>query len=174
MQEHPLPKLDNDNYYLDYDGKMLMKHTTNDPNDVGYYYGNYITDEETADYFYDTYFSIEWEEAPDFAIKVNKKLKKFPVEEFVPCTHLDPILESLWMGLGLGLLIKLIRKNKSKIKRYIDLRTKKLVQAAKLSAETDFDIFFLCDDTALKNTTMINPKYHRELIIPAYKKAVKI
>ena len=37
-------------------------------------------------------------------------------------------------------------------------------------AETDFDIFFLCDDTAFKNRTMINPKDHRELIIPAYKK----
>ncbi|MCK4285715.1 MAG: hypothetical protein KAX18_05905, partial [Candidatus Lokiarchaeota archaeon] len=34
----------------------------------------------------------------------------------------------------------------------------------------DFDIFFLCDDTAFKNRTMINPKDHRELIIPAYKK----
>ncbi|MHA1509676.1 MAG: uroporphyrinogen decarboxylase family protein, partial [Promethearchaeota archaeon] len=63
---------------------------------------------------------------------------------------------------------------KSKIKRYIELRAKKLITAAKLNAETDFDVFFICDDTALKNTTMLNPKYHRELIIPAYKQAVQI
>ncbi len=174
MQYHPLPKLDDDNKYIDYNGRIYLKHTSTDPNDVGYYYGNYITNEEMADYFYDTYFSIEWDEAPDFATKVNKKLRKFPTDEFVPCTHLDPILESMWMGMGLGLLIKLIRKNKAKIKRYIDLRKKKLVDAAKLSAETDFEIFFICDDTALKGTTMINPIYHKELIIPAYKEAIKI
>ena len=64
------------------------------------------------------------------------------------------------------------RKKRQKLKRYIDLRTKIGVAGAKLLAETDFDIFFLCDDTALKNTTMINPKDHRELVIPAYKKIV--
>ncbi|GAI94950.1 unnamed protein product, partial [marine sediment metagenome] len=76
--------------------------------------------------------------------------------------------------MGLGLLIKLIRKNKSKIKHYIELRAKKLITAAKLNAETDLDIFFICDDSALKNTTMINPKYHREFIIPAYKQAIQV
>jgi hypothetical protein len=174
MQDHPLPKLDDDNKYVDYNGRLYLKHTSNDPNDVGYYYGNYIKDEEMADYFHETYFAVEWDEAPDYATKINKKLRKFPTDEFVPCTHLDPILESIWMGMGLGLLIKLIRKNKQKLKHYIDLRKRKLFAAAKLSAETDFDIFFICDDTALKGTTMINPKYHRELIIPAYKEAIKI
>jgi hypothetical protein len=173
LQENPLPKLDDDNKYVDYNGRIFLKHTTIDT-DVSYYYGNYITTEEMADEFHNTYFAIEWAEAPDYATKTNKKLRKFPIDEFVPCTHLDAILEPLWQGLGLGLLIKLIRKNKSKIKYYIDLRAKKLIDAAKLSAETDFEIFFICDDTALKNTTMINPKYHRELIIPAYKHAINI
>ncbi len=43
-----------------------------------------------------------------------------------------------------------------------------------MNAETELDIFFVCDDSALKGTTMINPKYHREFIIPSYKKAIKI
>jgi uroporphyrinogen decarboxylase len=141
---------------------------------IAYYLKNYIDTEEKADYFHETYFAIEWEEAPDFARNINKRLKKFPTDELVPCCHLDPILEPLWQGLGLGLLIKLIRKKRSKIERYIKLRAKKLIDAAKLNAETDFDVFFICDDTALKYTTMINPKYHRELIIPAYKQAVQI
>lgn len=174
MQEHPLPKLDDDNKYVDYNGRIYLKHTPNDPNDILYYYGNFITDEDTADFFHEMYFSIEWEEAPDFASKINKMLKKFPTDDFVPCSHLDPILEPMWMGMGLSLLTKLIRKKKSKVKRYIDLRAKKLIEAAKMNAETDLDIFFIADDTALKNTTMINPKYHRELIIPAYKEAIKI
>jgi len=173
MREYPLPKLPDNNKYIDYNGKIFLKQRNKDMGNA-YYLGNYIDTEEKADYFHDTYFSIEWEEAPDFARNINKRLKKFPTEEFVPCCHLDPILEPLWQGLGLGLLIKLIRKNKSKIKRYIKLRTKKLIKAAKLNAETDFDVFFICDDSALKNTTMINPKYHRELIIPAYKQAIQI
>ncbi|MBY9016063.1 MAG: hypothetical protein KGD68_10260 [Candidatus Lokiarchaeota archaeon] len=173
MQENPLPKLPNNNKYIDYNGRIFLKQRNKDMGGA-YYLGNYIDTEEKADYFHDTYFSIEWEEAPDFARNINKRLRKFPTDDFVPCCHLNPILEPLWQGLGLGLLIKLVRKNKSKIKHYIELRTKKLITAARLNAETDFDVFFICDDTALKNTTMINPKYHRELIIPAYKQAVQI
>jgi hypothetical protein len=173
MQEHPLPKLPGNDKYVDFNGRIFLKQDKDDMG-VAYYLKNYLDTEEKADYFHDTYFSIEWEEAPDFARNINKRLKKFPTDEFVPCCHLEPILEPLWQGLGLGLLIKLIRKKQSKIKHYIELRAKKLLAAAKLNAETDFDVFFMCDDTALKNTTMINPKYHRELIIPAYKQAVQI
>jgi hypothetical protein len=173
MQEYPLPKLPDNNKYIDYDGRIFLKQRNKDMG-IAYYLKNYIDTEEKADYFHETYFAIEWEEAPDFARHINKRLSKFPTDEFVPCCHLEPILEPLWQGLGLGLLIKLIRKKKSKIKRYIELRAKKLITAAKLNAETNFDVFFICDDTALKNTTMINPKYHRELIIPAYKQAVQI
>ena len=173
MQEHPLPKLPDGNKYVDLNGKIFLNRSNRELGDA-FYLGNYIDSEEKADYFYDTYFAIEWEEAPNFARNINKRLKKFPIEEFVPCCHLNPILESMWMGMGLGLLIKLIRKDKAKIKHYIDLRKKKLVDAAKLNAETDFDVFFICDDTALKGTTMINPIYHRELFIPAYKEAVEI
>jgi hypothetical protein len=173
IQEHPLPKLPDSNKYIDYNGRIFLKQDKDDMG-VAYYLGSYMDTEEKADYFHETYFSIEWEEAPDFARKINKRLRKFPTNEFVPCCHLEPILEPLWQGLGLGLLIKLIRKKTSKIKHYIELRAKKLITAAKLNAETEFDVFFICDDTALKNTTMINPKYHRELIIPAYKQAVQI
>ena len=173
MQEYPLPKLSDNNKYIDINGKIFLKQKDTDMG-VAYYLKNYLDTEEKADYFHETYFAIEWEEAPNFARNINKRLRKFPTDEFVPCCHLDPILEPLWQGLGLGLLIKLIRKNKSKIKHYIELRAKKLITAAKLNAETDFDVFFICDDTALKNTTMLNPKYHRELIIPAYKQAVQI
>jgi len=173
MQDYPLPKLSDAKKYIDINGRIFLKQDNEDMG-IAYYLKNYIDTEEKADYFHDTYFAIEWEEAPDFARKINKRLRKFPTDEFVPCCHLEPILEPLWQGLGLGLLIKLIRKKRSKIKHYIELRTKKLITAAKLNAETDFDVFFMCDDTALKNTTMLNPKYHRELIIPAYKQAVQI
>jgi hypothetical protein len=171
LKEHPLPQLDDSKKFVDLDGCIFMKYPPFE-SDITWYLENFIKTEEMADHFYDTYYSIEWEDTTDFAQKINKKLAKFPTKEFVPCAHLFPILEPLWKGLGLGLLIKLIRKNKSKIKKYIDLRTKIGVEGAKLWAETDFDVFFLCDDTALKNTTMINPKYHRELIVPAYKRIV--
>lgn len=173
LKDNPLPKLDNPDYYVDIEGRIHKKDIKKDA-DAAYYIKNYITTEEMADTFYDAYFSVELEEVPNFAEKENKKLKKFPTNEFVPCAHLYPILEPLWEGLGLGLLAKLLRKKKSKIKKYIDVRTKIGVKWAKVLAETDYDIFFLCDDTAYKHQTMINPNIHRELIIPAYKEAVKI
>jgi hypothetical protein len=173
MQEHPFPKLEETNKFIDYNGGVFLKNPPIEY-DTEYYISNYITNEDMADYFYDTYFSIEWDEVPDYATKINKKLSKFSTDEIVPCAHIDPILEPLWEGIGLGLLIKLIRKNPSKIKHYIGLREKILLQAAKLNAETDLDIFFICDDSALRGTTMINPKYHREFIIPSYKRIIKI
>lgn len=169
MNDHPTPKLEDPNKYIDIDGSISLKKPPYE-SDITWYLTNFIKDEEMADYFYDTYFAVEWEENSDFATKINKRLKKFPINEFLICAHLHPILQPIWQGLGLGLLIKLIRKNRTKIKRFIELRTKKAVKASKLWAETDFEVFFLCDDTALKNTTMINPNYHKELIIPAYKK----
>ncbi|MFX1357428.1 MAG: uroporphyrinogen decarboxylase family protein [Promethearchaeota archaeon] len=168
LKDHPLPKLEDSNKYVDIDGRISMKNLSFE-SDISWYLTNYIKNEEMADFFYNTYFNIEWEENIDFAVKINKKLKRFPIDDFLFCAHLHPILEPIWEGLGLGLIIKLIRKKRSKIKRYIDLRTKIAVNASKLWAETDFEVFFLCDDSALKNTTMINPKYHKELIIPAYK-----
>ncbi|MFW9783700.1 MAG: uroporphyrinogen decarboxylase family protein [Candidatus Heimdallarchaeota archaeon] len=172
LKENPLPKLDNPNEYVDIDGRLFLKDLSIHAYDA-WYITNYITTEELADYFYNTYYSPEWDETPDFALKINRKLKKFQTNEFLPCAHLNNILEPIWGGIGFSLLSKLMRKNRDKIKRYIDLRTKIAVKGAKMLAETDFEIFFLCDDTALKNTTMINPKDHRELIIPAYKKIVQ-
>ncbi|MHA2391811.1 MAG: uroporphyrinogen decarboxylase family protein [Promethearchaeota archaeon] len=171
LKENPLPQLEDPNKYVDIDGRVFLKNLAYESDDA-WYLNNYISTEEMADHFYNTYYSPEWEETPDFATKINKKLKKFSVKEFVPCSHLNNILEPIWGGLGLALLTKLMRKNRNKIKQYIELRTKVAVEGAKLLAETDFDIFFLCDDSALKNTTMINPKDHRELVIPAYKKIV--
>jgi len=171
MKDNPLPKLDDPNHYVDFDGRIHEKPAIT-TSDIGWYLTNYITTEEMADHFYDTYYGVEWEVVPGYAEKTNRRLKRFPTDEFVPCAHLFPILEPLWEGIGLGLLVKLIRKNKAKLKKYIDLRTKVGVQWAKAVAETDFDVVFLCDDTAFKNRTMINPKHHRDLIVPAYKKMV--
>ena len=168
--KNPLPKLEDPNRFVDFDGKIQM--SLSKDSDIAWYLTNYITTEEMADYFYENYYGSDWDEVPGYITRTNKKLKKFPLDEFVPCAHLFPILEPLWEGIGLGLLGKLIRKNPGKIKRYIEMRTRVAVKWAKILAETDFDIFFLCDDTAFKNKTMINPKDHRELVIPAYKKIV--
>ena len=171
FKEHPVPTHENPNYYVDYDGRVSLRETKFN---TAWYIRNYITTEEMADFFYETYWNIEWRPTIRYAERVNKKLAKFGTDEFVPCSHLLAILEPMWEGLGLGLLTKLIRKKKDKVKRYIDLRTKIGVEHAKIGSETDFDIFFLCDDTAYKKRPMMNPKIHRELIIPAYKKIVQV
>ncbi|MHA2401303.1 MAG: uroporphyrinogen decarboxylase family protein [Promethearchaeota archaeon] len=169
LKENPLPLLKQTDRYVDIDGRIFLKNLLMGSDDE-WYLKNYITTEEDADFFYETYYAVEWEENLDLVPKINSKLKKFSTEEFVPCSHLSPILEPIWMGLGLGLFAKLLRKNRNKLKKFINLRTDIAVAGAKILAETDFDVFFICDDTAFKNRTMINPKDHQELIIPAYKK----
>jgi len=167
LKNNPLPQLDDPNKIIDIDGRIYLR---NPEFNMPWYYENYISSEEMADQFYDTYYSIEWEENSKFIPKLNKKLSTYPIDEILPCAHINSILEPIWEGLGLSLFTKLLRKNKTKLKKYIDLRTKIAVTGSKVLAETDLDVFFLCDDTAFKNRTMINPKDHRELIIPAYKK----
>ena len=167
LKDNPLPQLEDPEKFVDLDGKIFLR---NPEFNMPWYYENYITTEEMADHFYNTYFAIEWEENSAFIPKLNKTLETFPLDELVPCAHINHILEPIWQGLGLALFTKLLRKKKDKLKNYIDLRTKIAVAGSKLLAETDLDIFFLCDDTAFKNRTMISPKDHKELIIPAYKK----
>ena len=170
LKENPLPQLEDPNKIVDIDGRIYLR---NPEFNVPWYLENYISTEDMADDFYDTYYSIEWDENTRFIPKLNKKLKDFPTDEIVPCSHINSILEPIWEGLGLSLFTKLLRKKKDKLKRYIDLRTKIAVDGAKILAETDLDVFFLCDDTAFKKRTMISPKDHRELIIPAYKKILQ-
>ncbi|MHA1913378.1 MAG: uroporphyrinogen decarboxylase family protein [Promethearchaeota archaeon] len=167
LKDNPLPHLEDPNKIIDIDGRIYLR---NPEFNMPWYLENYISTEEMADHFYESYYTVEWEENTRFIPKLNTRLKEFPLDEIVPCAHITSILEPIWEGLGLSLFTKLLRKQKSKLKKYIDLRTKKAVDGAKVLAETDFDVFFLCDDTAFKNRTMINPKDHRELIIPAYKK----
>ena len=170
LKDKPLPKLEDPDKFVDMDGKIFLR---NPEFNMPWYYGNYITTEEMADHFYDTYFSIEWEENSAFIPKLNKTLETFPIDEIVPCAHIPHILEPIWEGLGLSLFSKLLRKKKDKLKKYIDLRTKIAVAGSKLLAETDLDVFFCCDDSAFKNRTMISPKDHKDLIIPAYKKILQ-
>ncbi len=173
FQEHPIPQVENaSDRFVDYEGRVFKKSDQKDQ-DAAWYLTNYITTEEMADYFYDSYYSVEWEAYPRYVEKVNKRLKKFPIDEFMISCDLFQILEPIWEGLGLGLVAKLLRKNKAKIKRYIELRTKVAVKWAKIAAETDLELFNLADDTAYKNKVMIDPRIHRELVVPAYKKVVR-
>ncbi|MCP4764348.1 MAG: hypothetical protein GY870_21420, partial [archaeon] len=171
MKENPLPTLDNPEFSIDIDGRIFKKGSLEITNE--WYVKNYITTEEKADYFYDTYWNVEWETYPNTIKMLNRKLRRFPTDDFVPTCALHAILEPIWEGLGFALLAKLLRKKKDKIKRYIDLRTKIAIEHAKLMVESDYEIFHLCDDTAFKNNTMIDPAIHRELVVPAYKKIIQ-
>ncbi|MHA2399093.1 MAG: uroporphyrinogen decarboxylase family protein [Promethearchaeota archaeon] len=142
LKENPLPQLEDPNKFVDIDGRIYLR---NPEFNVPWYLENYITTEEMADEFNDTYYSIEWDDNTRFIPKLNKRLKEFPTDEIVPCGHINSILEPIWEGLGFSLFTKLLRKKKDKLKRYIDLRTKIAVDGAKILAETDLDVFFLCD-----------------------------
>ncbi|MHA2474043.1 MAG: hypothetical protein ACXAES_12515, partial [Promethearchaeota archaeon] len=134
LKENPLPQLEDPNKIVDIDGRIYLR---NPEFNVPWYLENYITAEEMADEFNDTYYSIEWDDNTRFIPKLNKRLKEFPTDEIVPCGHINSILEPIWEGLGFSLFTKLLRKKKDKLKRYIDLRTKIAVDGAKILAETD-------------------------------------
>lgn len=172
IKNNPIPKIENKNEYLTLDGKIHKRATLNGYSHT-WYVRPYLTSEEKADEWYETYFNIDWEYDPNSIKNTNDQIRLFGSDDFVPTCGLHSILEPIWEALGLGLLGKLLRKKRYKVKRYIELRTKQAVLHAKLAAETDYDVFNLCDDTAFKQNTVINPKIHRELVIPAYKKIVE-
>jgi len=170
LKNYPLPKLEKNDEYVDIDGRVHRK-TKLFNYDYNWYLRPYLTNEDLVDEWYENYFNCEWDFNPNAPKLLNQQLKMYQ-GKFVPTCGLHAIFEPIWEGIGLALFAKLLRKNKSKIKKYIDLRTKHAVQQAKIAAEADFDVYNLCDDSAFKQNTMIDPKIHRELIIPAYKKIV--
>ncbi|MBD3352918.1 MAG: hypothetical protein GF364_15660, partial [Candidatus Lokiarchaeota archaeon] len=173
LEENPLPKPKlGQNEHLNMDGKIIKTATLNKHKQT-WYVKPYLTTEEKADNWYDNYFNVEWQFQDNSVDFVNQHIEMMNMNEFVPTCGLQSILEPIWEGLGLALLAKLIRKKREKLKRYIELRTKRAVIHSKLAAQTDYDVYNICDDTAFKHNTIINPKIHRELVIPAYKEIIK-
>jgi len=76
LKEHPVPQLEDPSKYIDIDGRLFLKKPPND-SELSWYLKNYINSEEMADFFYDTYYDVEWEEAPILLLKSIKSLKDF-------------------------------------------------------------------------------------------------
>jgi uroporphyrinogen-III decarboxylase len=174
LKDNPIPRLnsDNPNLFVDLYGRIQEREHLGW--DFPYYCGTYLKTEEQYDEWMETYFSMPYDEFPDYVENTNKRLEKFKTDEFLPTQTLWSIFEPIWEGMGMALFAKIMRKKKHKLKKYIRYLTKLAVQAAKIVVETNFEVFNLCDDTAFKHRTMMKPELHKELIIPAYKEICQV
>jgi len=171
LKNFNFPKLDDPDCFLDMNGRIERRTTLNGLTYTWYLKG-YLTTEELADEWYDRFFSETREVDPNSIKNTNTMLKDKDKMDFVPSCGVPGICEPIYEGLGMALFGKLLRKNPTKIKKYVEMRTKSAVEVTKAQAETDFDLFNLCDDTAYKGRSMLNPEVHREIIIPAYQKII--
>ena len=71
-------------------------------------------------------------------------------------------------------LRKCFRQHRSKLETLAGWLTDQAVEHYKVAAETDYDVFALADDQAYKNTPMMSPELHREIIIPCYKRVCDV
>jgi hypothetical protein len=171
VRDFNFPKLDDPEYFVDSNGRIERRTILNGLTYTWYVRG-YLTTEELADEWYDHFFSDMWEVDPNSIKNTNAILKGYEKYDFVPTCGASGVCEPIYEGLGMALFGKLLRKNPSKIKKYVEMRTKNAVEVTKAQAETNFDVFNLCDDTAYKGRTMLNPEVHREIIVPAYKRII--
>jgi uroporphyrinogen-III decarboxylase len=90
-------------------------------------------------------------------------------ERFVPVAGMHGLIEPLMEGLGMSLFSRMLRKNRDLLHKFMQWQTNHAVEHAKIAVETDYFLFALADDSAYKNSPMLNPKDHMELVVPYYK-----
>ncbi|MHA1340656.1 MAG: hypothetical protein ACTSRZ_11000 [Promethearchaeota archaeon] len=82
-EAHPLPKLEKEDNYIDINGRIHRRPILFDY-PYTWYVGPYLTNEELADEWYDTYFNCEWVYNPDAPKLLNQQISFYNKEEFVP------------------------------------------------------------------------------------------
>ncbi|MHA1369317.1 MAG: uroporphyrinogen decarboxylase family protein [Promethearchaeota archaeon] len=172
MVANPLPKLKDTSLSVNVNGQV-MKITKMDGFSYTWYYGPYLTSEELADEWYETYFNVKFDSNPSAIDDINKLLAGLIGDgSFVPTCGLHAVFEPVFEGLGPELFSRLIIKKPRKISKYFGYQGKLAVASARIVAQLDYDVYNLCDDSAYKNNPYISPKMHEKFIIPWYKKIV--
>ncbi len=167
---HPLPKLE-PKKSVDYRGRIVEKgemlgHVQS------WYVGSYLNSVEEAKEWWETYVKPPKIPVDGAVEQTNKMLRSAGSalwDRFVPVAGMPGLIEPLMEGLGIKLFSRMLRKNKDTLHKFMSWMTRDAVEHAKIAVETDYMVFNLADDSAYKNSPMLNPKIHRELVIPYYK-----
>ncbi len=174
LAEHPLPGLNDRSTSVDMTGR-IHKTTIMNGHQYSWYYGPYLTTEEQVDEWYETYFSnVDFlPPSDDYVHQLNDHIKQTIGDgRFVPTCGLGAVFEPVFEGMTPQLYSKLLVKKPQKMKKLHEMYAKHAIESAKVAALLDYDVYNLADDQAYKGSTYINPKMHREIIIPLYKQIV--
>lgn len=171
---HPLPAMKEPGVSIDMTGR-LHKTTTMNGHPYSWYLGPYLTTEEAVDEWYENYwFDVEYQAPSDDIIKnLNDHIKNTVGDgRFVPTCSPGGVFEGVFEGMTPQLFSRLLLKKPQKIKKIYEAYARHSIENAKAIAQLDYDVYNIADDQAYKGSTYINPKAHREIIIPLYKQIV--
>ena len=173
-REHPLPKLEG-NKTVNREGG-ITEHGTLNGHSQSWIAGSVLKSVDEAMEWWETYIKPPEIEVPNAAQNLNQMLRALPSQDmFVPVAGGGgAVFEPLWEGLGGALFAKMLRQHRSKLETLAGWLTDQAVEHYKVAAETDYDVFALADDQAYKNTPMMSPELHREIIIPCYKRVCDV
>ncbi|MHA1732745.1 MAG: uroporphyrinogen decarboxylase family protein [Promethearchaeota archaeon] len=138
--------------------------------------GSVLEGVEQAVEWYETYVKPSVVPVPNAVEQINGMLRSAGNyhDKFVPVAGMPAILEPLMEGLGMGLFARFMRKHRSKLKEFAGWLARDAVEHAKLAVETDYEVFVIADDSAYKNSTMISPEDHRDVVVPCYKQVCDV
>jgi hypothetical protein len=169
-EEHPLPNL-GPNKYLDRTGRITERGTLNG-HSQSWVAGSILKTADEAIKWWETYIKPDRIPTSNASKNTNDMLRSAePIiwEKFVPVAGLPGLIEPLMEGVGISLFSRMLRKNRSDLHNMMQWQTNHAVEQAKIAVETDYPVFALADDSAYKNSPMLNPKDHDDIVIPYYK-----
>ncbi len=171
LDQNPLPKL-GPNLHVDRTGR-ITEHGTLNGHPQTWVRGSIFKTLEEAEKWWEIYVKEDKAIAiPNGVEMTNSMLRSAgPTlwNKFVPIPGMHGLIEPLMEGLGISLFSKALRKNRDVLHKMMQWQTDFAVEHAKIAVETDYQIFALADDSAYKQSPMLNPKDHMELVVPYYK-----
>lgn len=175
IKQYPLPNL-GPNLHVDRTGRITESGTLNGHPQT-WVRGSIFKTLEEAEAWWERYIKPMPEPIPDGVKMTNQMLRSAgPIlwNKFVPVAGIHGLIEPLMEGLGMSLFSRALRKNRDILHKMMQWQTNHAVERTKMAVETDYMIFALADDSAYKNSPMLNPKDHMDLVVPYYKQVSDI
>lgn len=174
-RQNPLPVL-GPNKSVEKTGR-ITEHGTLNGHDQTWVSGSVLKTPDEAFKWWETYIKPDNLPVKNAVENTNQMLRSAGSvlwEKFVPVAGLHGLIEPLMEGVGMSLFSRMLHRNRDKLHQMMAWQTKHAVENAKIAVETDYPVFALADDSAYKNSPMLNPKDHLDLVIPYYKQVCDV
>jgi len=115
-------------------------------------------------------FINTWEPAGEIHFKSFKKIwDKYLEKGLVTIPTGSSVAFAAWSMIGINRFAYMIRKHFNLVKELAKSLGRITKELQNCFFEKEIDLVFLCDDWALKGSTIYNPKYWNEIVTPVYK-----